>query len=712
MSTEATIRIGESSMQRGMLLYKVIGIIGITLCVGFSAMGLLALWLEYQATMELDVNNSRTLAAIVAKNITDAMMRGDSSEINAYVTEMKARRFLSDLKVFTVDGVNASSRGSEKNQDIIRAIAAGTSQERTLMSGESHLLDSVILLPNEKRCNKCHDAAPRFLGAIQLKTSLDAGYASARKLTLLLTAAGVFFFLVMISSMILFFKKTIVKDILICSGAVQRLAQGEGDLTTALPVRSADEIGQLATGINKLTGKLREIISDLYRQTEYTAVAICRIDQKTAETVAATASQREQATSVAVAAEEMAATLNDVAANTLRAAQLSSQVDGAAGVGMTAVGETFTCMEVIRGTVGETLKTVERLAASSTMIGEITTIIEDIADQTNLLALNAAIEAARAGEQGRGFAVVADEVKSLSAKTAQSTREIARIIKNIQQESSEATTSMFLVKERVEAGVAKSVAARHSLENILRLSGDATEMINQIACATEEQSSTTEDISVRIQHISESAAVVYTQMQANGAQFRKLAEVAEQVFSTVGKFRVGNHHDVMKGYAAELRALTVALLEKALSDRKITMEELFDRKYLPIPHTSPQKFTTSFDRFFDQAVSPLQEQILAKESRLYFALCADDHGYVPSHNRRYSKPLTGDPAFDKMNNRTKRIFDDRTGLRAAGNREEYLLQTYMRDTGEIMNDISTPIMIRGRHWGAVRVGYQCAETAS
>ena len=97
---------------------------------------------------------------------------------------------------------------------------------------------------------------------------------------------------------------------------------------------------------------------------------------------------------------------------------------------------------------------------------------------------------------------------------------------------------------------------------------------------------------------------------------------------------------------------------------------------------------------------------------MYFALCADDHGYVPSHNRRYSKPLTGDPAFDKMNNRTKRIFDDRTGLRAAGNREEYLLQTYMRDTGEIMNDISTPIMIRGRHWGAVRVGYQCAETAS
>jgi methyl-accepting chemotaxis protein len=193
---------------------------------------------------------------------------------------------------------------------------------------------------------------------------------------------------------------------------------------------------------------------------------------------------------------------------------------------------------------------------------------------------------------------------------------------------------------------------------------------------------------------------------------RKLAEVAEQVFSTVGKFRVGNHHDTMKGYADELRNLTLALLEQALSDGKITMGQLFDRKYVPVPKTSPQKFTTSFDSFFDKEVSPLQEQILARESRMFFAICSDDHGYVPCHNRRYTKPLTGDLEIDKMNNRTKRIFDDRTGLRASGNHEEYLLQTYIRDTGEIMNDISTPIVLRGRHWGAVRIGYQCLEAAS
>ncbi len=696
-------------MFRRKLLYKVVGITGMTLLAGFTAMGLLALWLEYQAILQLQITNNRSLAAIVTKNITDAMMKGEAQEIKSYVKGMKEKKLFHDLTLFTPQGVDSTTPSLGKNSEIVKAIATGRSQDRVLTMAGSHLMNSIILLPNEERCMRCHGASPRTLGAIMLATSLDSGYTSARKLTLLLTGAGFFFFIMIICSMILFFKKTIVNDIQICAGTVKRLAEGKGDLTTELPVRSDDEIGQLAAGINRLTGTLRHTISDLYGQTEQTAVAICKVDRDTVETVAAASSQKEQSATLAVAAEEMAATLNEVAANTHRASQLSRQVDGAAGAGMTAVGETFTCMEAISGTVGDTLKTVERLAASSGTIGEITTLIEDIAGQTSLLALNAAIEAARAGEHGRGFAVVADEVKSLSAKTAVSTKEISRIIHNIQQESSAATSAMFLVRERVEEGVAKSVAARNSLGNILTLSGDATEMINQIACATEEQSITTADISMRIHQISQLASQIHSQMQTSGVMFRKLAQVSEQVFSTVGNFRVGNQHDAMKGYADDLRNATAALLEKALSDGRVTMDELFDRKYLPIPRSSPRKFSTSFDAFFDREISPLQEQILAKESGIFFAICVDDHGYVPTHNLRYSHPLTGNQAVDKVHNRTKRIFDDRTGLRAAVNREPYLLQTYMRDTGEIMNDISTPLMIRGRHWGAVRVGYHCLE---
>jgi methyl-accepting chemotaxis protein len=693
-------------MWRHKLIFKVLGIISITLFAGFSAMGVLALWMEYRAIIDLQVNNSRNLSAIITKNFTDAMMRGEAKEIEEYIRQIRGKRFVNDLDVFDLNGKEVNATGQNSNSDILSAITAGKTMEQISNRGGQHTLKTFIPLANEDRCKKCHDSSPRFLGGIIVDISLEDGYASARHLTVLLIAAGGFFFFAMIGGMYLFFKKTIIKDIVSCSKMVGVLSQKEGDLTMELPVSSNDEIGQLAMGINQLTCKLREIIADLYQQAEQIAVSICRIKQDTGKNVQAAVEQKEQTMSVAVAAEEMAATLNEVASNTQRAAHLSTEVDGAAGAGMTAVGETFNCMEVINRSVSETLGTVERLACSSDRIGQIITLIEDVADQTNLLALNAAIEAARAGEHGRGFAVVADEVKNLSAKTAASTKEIAQIIRSIQNESRAATASITIERERVEEGVAKAGTARNSLENIQRLAGEATDMINQIACATEEQSATTEEISTKIHRVSDNATRVHAHMAANDTTFKSLAEVAEQIFTTVGKFSVGNYHDVMKRYCSELRDRTAAALEEALQTRKITIDELFDRTYAPIPGTSPQKFTSSFDRLFDQIISPIQEQVLAKDRSMAFAICMDDRGYLPSHNLCFSKPLTGDPEIDAVNNRTKRIFSDQTGSRAARNREIYLLQTYMRDTGEIMNDISTPIVIRNRHWGAVRIGYQ------
>ncbi|WP_243688251.1 methyl-accepting chemotaxis protein [Geotalea toluenoxydans] len=410
--------------------------------------------------------------------------------------------------------------------------------------------------------------------------------------------------------------------------------------------------------------------------------------------------------SVAVATEEMAATLNVVAGNTHRAAELSAQVDAAASDGMTVVDEACSSIRMVNENVTATLGTVMKLETSSKKIGEIIVLIEDIADQTNLLALNAAIEAARAGEHGRGFAVVADEVKNLSAKTAASTKEIAKIIADIQSESRDAAASIIEEKQRVEEGVDKSLAAKDCLEKILLSASESSDMINQIASATEEQSATVNEIASSIHNVSSSAAEVYGQMQKSRAAFNELTEVAENIFTTVGKFNVGNHHDAMKGYACRLRDEVVAALEKAIAENRLSISDLFDRNYKPIPGASPQKFTTRFDSFFDQAISPIQERLLADSEDINFAICVDDHGYCPTHNLRYTKPLTGNPETDKTANRTKRIFDDRTGIRGAQNTEPFILQTYMRDTGEIMNDMSAPIIIDNRHWGAVRIGYQ------
>jgi len=133
---------------------------------------------------------------------------------------------------------------------------------------------------------------------------------------------------------------------------------------------------------------------------------------------------------------------------------------------------------------------------------------------------------------------------------------------------------------------------------------------------------------------------------------------------------------------------------------------LFDTFYIPVAGTDPQKFHTQYDTLVDGVLEPILDKYLGKDDRLVFFVTVDQNGYLPTHNSRYSRPLTGNKDEDAKWNRTKRIFNDRTGLAAARNQDPYLLQRYSRDTGEVMSDLSLPIIINNRHWGAIRVGYK------
>jgi len=693
-------------MLKKKLMYKILAIIGVTLFIGINVVGLLAIWLQYQASMELQAKNSRTMSSVIINEIGEFMMKDDSKGVLNLAKVAKEQKFGFDLKVFNPEGKESASSGSVADPEVLKALSAGKPLETRQVENGIHTLRAVVPLVNEERCKQCHDPGEKFRGAVVLSSSLESGYQSALHMAYLLVAAGLCFFAAMMGSMYLFFKRSIVRDILYFSEKLKDIAEGEGDLTKEIPVRSEDEIGDLAKHINHLVRKLRETVSVLYQLAENISVSLCQVSNRTSGTVIDASEQKDRSLSVAVAAEEMAATLNVVAGNTHQAAGFSQQVDRAANEGMEVVDSACNSIIKIRENVLQTLGTVKRLESSSAQIGDIINLIEDIADQTKLLALNAAIEAARAGEHGRGFAVVADEVKMLSEKTATSTKEIAKIITSIQVESREAARSIAEEQERVEDSVEKSGAARDCLERILGLASETAGLINQIASATEEQSATTNEISDKIHQVSDSAQLVHRDMIASDKAFAVLTGVAEQIFSTVGKFSVGNRHDTMKQLARELRDRAVATLEKAIAENRISASDLFDRNYRPIANTSPQKYSTAFDKFFDQAIVPIQEEVLARQSSVFFAICVDERGYVASHNLRYSKPLTGDAEQDKVNNRTKRIFNDKTGLKAAQNKEPFFLQTYMRDTGEIMNDLSTPIIVNNRHWGAVRIGYQ------
>jgi methyl-accepting chemotaxis protein len=685
------------------LALKVFCIIGITLFLGFGILGITALWLVFDSSTRLQTIASQNNAGVIREAVEESMMKGESKSVNAYIEQLKAKKAVLDLAIFSNDG-KLSGGGAIVDPLVLESFKAGKPLYIRGEAGGIHTLKSVIPLPNDQRCKSCHDETG-FTGAIILTSSMEEGYNSTKKIAVLLCSLGAACFFLIVCGMYLFFRLTIIKNILGISEKIQILSQGEGDLTVTLPVMSSDEIGALTEGVNNLVAKLREIITDLYGQAGHVAITSCRTMVGIEQLAASIFEQKELAASVAVASEEISATLNDVAKTTARASTHSKQVDDSAKEGQDVVGETVESIDQIRVGVEKTLSVMNRLQLSSTQIGEIIGLIEDVADQTNLLALNAAIEAARAGEAGRGFAVVADEVKNLSSKTSSSTQQIGNLIKTIQGDIREAMKSIEDAKGRVEHGIINSNRASDQISTILTFASESADMINSIAIATEEQSATTNDISNKIHQVSNTSNDIQTEMEKSIATFGELTQTAEKIYNTVGKFKVGNYHDTVKSYAVELRDRSVAILERAIADGRLSSSALFSTDYKPIPNTMPQKYNTSFDRLFDEIISPLQEEVLAKDKKMFYAICVDRSGYVASHNRRYTQPLTGDVEKDKNGNRTKRLFNDRTGIRAATNEDSFLLQTYLRDTGEVMNDMSTPIIIQGKHWGGIRIGY-------
>jgi methyl-accepting chemotaxis protein len=146
-------------------------------------------------------------------------------------------------------------------------------------------------------------------------------------------------------------------------------------------------------------------------------------------------------------------------------------------------------------------------------------------------------------------------------------------------------------------------------------------------------------------------------------------------------------------------------LENLIVTNKLTLTQLFDTFYIPIPNSNPQKFRTQYDKLTDDTIRITLDKYLSMNEQILFVVAVDRNGYLPTHNSKYSLPLTGDSDFDLKNNRTKRMFNDRTGLAAARNIKPYLLQSYTRDTGEMIMDMSVPLIIRDKHWGAIRIGY-------
>ncbi|GFO58131.1 methyl-accepting chemotaxis protein [Geomonas silvestris] len=326
------------------------------------------------------------------------------------------------------------------------------------------------------------------------------------------------------------------------TGAVAKVftamaAIADGNLTVDPGLRSKDEMGMLGREMNLMRDKLSGIVRRLSDNSHSVSSAAVQMHSTAEQMATSNEELASQATTIATACEEMSATSQDIASSCHRAAEDSAHANDAAQQGVQVVEQTLGVMNRIAVKVKASAATIEGLGASSDKIGAIVETIEDIADQTNLLALNAAIEAARAGEQGRGFAVVADEVRALAERTTRATREIGEMIKTIQTETREAVNVMDEGVQEVEQGTSEAAKSGTALQKILEQIGCVTLQVNQIAVAAEEQTATTLEINKNVQQITEVANLTARSSHEEAAAANQLARLAEDLKGMVQQFR-------------------------------------------------------------------------------------------------------------------------------------------------------------------------------
>lgn len=333
-----------------------------------------------------------------------------------------------------------------------------------------------------------------------------------------------------------FISRTVAKQADAILQVVTKIAQG--DLRESVPADSTDEIGRLAGQVNKMIDDLRGITGQMKDATSRIGAASQELSATAEQAAQGSGRQKDQTEQVATAIEEMSATVLEVSENSNRAADAARTASATAEAGGGVVGEVVDAMQEIAHTVNQSASTVKALGASSNQIGEIVGVINDIADQTNLLALNAAIEAARAGEQGRGFAVVADEVRKLAERTTKATKEIAGMIRKIQTDTVEAVRSMEEGTIQVTTGVEKVNKAGQALGEIVKMADQVGQMITQIATAATQQSAAAEQVSASVESIAGIARETSAGAEQTAHAGEDLARLAHELESIVGHFKL------------------------------------------------------------------------------------------------------------------------------------------------------------------------------
>ncbi|HED35441.1 MAG TPA: methyl-accepting chemotaxis protein [Gammaproteobacteria bacterium] len=372
----------------------------------------------------------------------------------------------------------------------------------------------ILFIDNLRETNESSELA--------LKVSLVSGIA----ITFIVAISGVFI------------SNTITSNIKNVVNSLEEMASGEGDLTHRLESKGNDEIGQLVTQFNSFVEKLQGIIGHIMgsaAQLSTAAEEMSSVSQSSNQNIS---QQQNEVNQVATAMNEMSATVLEVASNASHAAQAAQDASVQAGEGLSVVDHTISSINNLAGAVEEASAVINQLESDTDNIGVVLEVIRGISEQTNLLALNAAIEAARAGEQGRGFAVVADEVRTLASRTQESTLEIQAMIESLQSGSTRAVEVMDKGREQAVVSVGHAQKAGESLNGITQAVSSISDMNTQIATAAEEQTAVAEEINQNIVNISQLGEETVSGAQQTYTASEGLASLSNDLQMMLGQFKV------------------------------------------------------------------------------------------------------------------------------------------------------------------------------
>ena len=537
----------------------------ITLVIGSLIQLIITIKTGTDNLLEEDRKKSDLTATSVIKSMQSMMLNGRAMDVEQWIDDLKTidKKEVAEIDILrltgevgfkdnhTINDVNNRLGGDSferrkegsapKKVDIDKAkfdeaVRTGEKVFYYEHKNGQRLLTQLTPVENKSECEACHGNEHKLRCVLRISTPLDEidrKIATNRWYMIIISSVMTLIVLTVIWRVI---KKSATAPI---TGLVSLMGDiANGDLTQKIDVTSEDEIGELSENANKMVEDINNALSQVLATTKMVASSANELSKDSAQIVGGAKSQSDKSTNVATAMEEMSATVTEIAKNSGEAANASKEARDMAVKGGDVVKKTLDGMGRIASSVERSANTIKVLEKSSAQIGEIVKVIDDIADQTNLLALNAAIEAARAGEQGRGFAVVADEVRKLAEKTSKATKEIADMIKGIQVDTKNAVSAMDEGTKEGKAGVSLAIEAGAALDKIVETVKRVSDMIAQIATAAEEQSATTEEITRNIGSIAEVSKDTMTKAEASSSVTEEMKKLAEELESLVNRFKL------------------------------------------------------------------------------------------------------------------------------------------------------------------------------